>query len=60
VLEQDKDFTARLRATIEEELGSFRQFADIPSVELEEIAERLAKALRPMLSADEQRESFAA
>jgi hypothetical protein len=61
VLEQDKDFTARLRATIEEELGSFRQFADLPSVELEEIAGRLAKALRPMLSIGErQPESFAA
>jgi hypothetical protein len=49
VLEQQQDMTARLRATIEEELGSFRQFADLPSAELESMASRLVRAITPML-----------
>ncbi len=50
MLEQDKDdITARLRATIEEELGAFRRFAHVPAVELEEIAARLARAIAPHL-----------
>lgn len=34
-----------LRASIEEELGALRQFADFPATELEAIAARLARAL---------------
>ena len=49
MLEQNTDITARLRATIEEELGSFRHFADVPSAELEEMAGRLVRAIAPLL-----------
>ncbi len=48
MLEQ-QDTTARLRATIEEELGSFRPFADVTSAELETMASRLMKAIAPFL-----------
>jgi hypothetical protein len=51
MLEQQKDATARLRATIEEELGSFRHLAHVPSAELEEMAARLARAIGPLLGA---------
>jgi hypothetical protein len=43
------DTTARLRATIEEELGALRRFADVPSSELEEMAARIARAVMPNL-----------
>jgi hypothetical protein len=43
------DTTARLRATIEEELGALRRFADVPSSELEEMAARIARAVMPYL-----------
>ena len=51
MLEQDTNITARLRATIEEELGSFRQLADVPSTDLEEMAARIFKSIRPYLGA---------
>ena len=47
--------TARLRATIEEELGAFRRLADLPSTEIEEMAARLARAIAPYVAVDEQR-----
>jgi hypothetical protein len=46
------DIGARLRATIEEELGAFRRFADVPASELEEMAARLARAIAPLVEAD--------
>jgi len=46
--------TARLRATIEEELGTFRHFADVPSAELEEMAARLARVIAPFLADAEE------
>jgi hypothetical protein len=46
--------TARLRATIEEELGSFRHFADVPSADLEEMAARLARVIAPFLADGEE------
>jgi hypothetical protein len=49
------DNTARLRATIEEELGAFRRLADLPSTEIEEMAARLARAIAPYVTIDEQR-----
>ena len=50
MLEQSsQDITARLRATIEDELGALRRFADVPSSELEEMAERIARAVLPYL-----------
>ena len=52
MLEQS-NVTARLRATIEEELGSFRHLAHVPSAELEEMAARLARAIGPLLGAVE-------
>jgi hypothetical protein len=60
VLAQE-DITARLRATIEEELGSCRQFADVSSAELEAMASRLVKAIAPLFPVEEPvRESRAA
>ncbi len=56
VLEQSiDDPTARLRATIEEELGRFRRFADVPATELEEMASRLVRAIAPLVTVDEVR-----
>ena len=49
MLEQQRDFAARLRATIEEELGALRQLADVPSAELEEMAARLVRAIVPLI-----------
>ena len=48
MLEQS-NVTARLRATIEEELGTFRHFAHVPSADLEEMAARLARVVAPFL-----------
>ncbi|MFO1140837.1 MAG: hypothetical protein U1E59_00350 [Amaricoccus sp.] len=45
-----KDTTARLRATIEEELGRFRRFADLPATELETMAARLVRAIEPLIA----------
>lgn len=60
MLEQD-NITARLRATIEEELGTSRRLADAPSAELETMASRLVRAIAPILGfEDEARESRAA
>jgi hypothetical protein len=42
--------TARLRATIEEELGAIRQFADLPATELEAMAARIARAIAPYVT----------
>jgi hypothetical protein len=53
MLEQSH-MTARLRATIEEELGTFRRFADVPSAELEEMAARLARVVAPFLTGGEE------
>jgi hypothetical protein len=53
MLEQT-NVTARLRATIEEELGTFRHFADVPSAELEEMAARLARVVAPFLAIVEE------
>jgi hypothetical protein len=44
-----QDITARVRATIEEELGGFRAFADLPAVEIESMAARIVRAIAPML-----------
>jgi len=48
------NITARLRATIEEELGTFRRFSDVSSAELEEMAARIARAVAPYLAAAEE------
>jgi hypothetical protein len=45
----EQDITARLRATIEDELGSFRAFADLPASELEAMAERITRAIAPLV-----------
>jgi hypothetical protein len=51
VLEQSRqDITARVRATIEEELGAFRRFADLPATEIEDMAARLVRAIAPHLA----------
>jgi hypothetical protein len=52
MLEQSRhDTKARLRATIEEELGRFRRFADVPAVEIEEMAARITRAIAPIVGA---------
>ena len=54
MLEQSRqDITARLRATIEEELGGFRRFADLPATEIEDMAARLVRAIAPHLAGAE-------
>ncbi len=50
MLEQ-ANVTARLRATVEEELGAFRHFADVPSKDLEAMAARLVRAIEPFVVA---------
>ena len=49
--ESRQDTTARVRATIEEELGKFRRLADVPAVEIEEMAARIARAVAPLMGA---------
>ena len=51
------DNTARLRATIEEELGRFRRFADLPAVEIEEMAARIVRAIAPFTGAVKEPET---
>lgn len=41
--------TSRITAHFEEELGSFRAFADLPATEIEAMAERLARVVAPFL-----------
>ena len=50
-----QDSAARVRATIEEELGKFRRFADVPAVEIEEMAARIARAIAPLMGAADQK-----
>jgi hypothetical protein len=45
----EQDTTARIRATIEDELGSFRAISDLPATQLEEMAERITRAIAPLL-----------
>jgi hypothetical protein len=40
---------AQVRAQIEEELGSMRQFADMPAAEIEAIAVRITRAIEAHL-----------
>lgn len=47
MLEQDK--VSRMRATIEEELGTFRHFADLPASEIEDMTARIMRALSSFL-----------
>ena len=53
MVDEQQKLTARLRAAIEEELGSFRHFAAVPSSELEEMARRLVRTITPLLNLDE-------
>ena len=50
---EHENVTARLRATIEEELGSSRQLAHATSAELETMANRLVRAIAPLLGSEE-------
>ena len=52
MLEQsNEDVTARLRATIEDELETFRRLANVPAAEIEEMAARLVRAIAPHVTA---------
>jgi hypothetical protein len=55
----EQDITARLRATIEEELGGFRPLADLPATEIEAMAARIARAVAPLVGAAETRRTAA-
>ena len=46
----EQDMAARIRAAIEEELGSFRAFADLPATELEAMAERITRVIAPLVA----------
>lgn len=46
-----QDRTDRVRETIEEELGSFAQFAHLPATEIEGMAVRITRAIAPWLDA---------
>lgn len=52
----EQDITARLSATIEEELGSFRLLAGAPSTDIEEMAARIARAIEPFVSSGDKKE----
>jgi hypothetical protein len=54
-----QDTLAHIRATIEEELGEFRPFADLPATEVEAMAERLTRALAPLVVPEQERRSAA-
>jgi hypothetical protein len=45
------NLTERARTIIEEELGEFRAFAGLPVSDIEAMAERLTRALAPVLGA---------
>lgn len=47
MVEQDK--AARVRAAIEEELGAFRHFADLPATEIEQMAAQITRAIGSFL-----------
>ncbi len=54
MLEQrHEDITVRLRAMIEDELGTFRRLANVPAAEIEEMAARLVRAIAPQVTASE-------
>jgi hypothetical protein len=53
VSEQELDIAAKLRVTIEEELGGFRRFAEVPSAEIEEMARRLVRSVAPILGIED-------
>ena len=55
-----QDTGARARAVIEEELGKFRRLADVPAVEIEEMAARIARVVAPYLGSREEPVSHAA
>ncbi len=46
----ENEITSQVRLRIEEELGAFQAFSDLPSTEIETIAERLTRALGPYLA----------
>lgn len=46
----EQDMAARIRVAIEEELGSFRAFADLPATDLETMAERITRVIAPIVA----------
>ena len=48
----EQDIISLVRTTIEEELGTFRPLADLPATELEAMAERITRAIAPLLPAE--------
>ena len=55
-----QDPAAHLCEAIEEELGKFRRLADVPAVEIEEMAARITRAIAPLVGATEGAASRAA
>ena len=61
MIEQGRhDPAAHLCEAIEKELGKFRRLADVPAVEIEEMAARIARAIAPLVGATEGAASRAA
>jgi hypothetical protein len=54
------DTLARMRVLIEEELGEFRPFADLPATEIEAMADRLTRTLAPYVAPAEREETRSA
>lgn len=52
--------TELLRASIEEELGAFRAFADLPATEIEAMAARLTRVVTDLIDQPAMLESRAA
>ena len=48
MIEQDK--AERIRVAIEEELGTFRHFADLPATEIEAMSSRILRAIGALVN----------
>lgn len=46
------DMLNRIRVLIEEELGEFQLFSELPAAEIDLIADRLTRAIAPVVAAD--------
>ena len=56
----DTSKTELLRTSIEEELGEFRHFADLPATEIEAMAARLVRLVTDLVGRREELDSRAA
>ncbi len=54
---QTSQISVQIRAILEEELGEFRAFADLPATTIEAMAAQLARALAPVMAPVQDHES---